>query len=72
MDSDDKANRVASDPVLSFKYMANDLDVSVSTFNRVHRPKLPVLAIGERRRGVVDSAYRAYKNSLLARTSHEK
>ena len=52
------------DPVLSINYMIAALNISRDTFNRVHRPKIPMMAISERRRGARKSVFEAYLRSL--------
>lgn len=54
----------SADPVLSFDYIKTDLGVSHATFYRHIRPKLEVVEISPRRRGVRSSFYRQLKERL--------
>ena len=58
-------SRADTDPVLNYNFMAADADVSLATFKRQILPHLPVVEITEHRRGVLRSAWQAFKASRI-------
>jgi hypothetical protein len=55
--------RPDTDPLLSYRFMAADADVSIATFKRVILPHLEVVEITAHRRGVRRSTWEAFKTS---------
>jgi excisionase family DNA binding protein len=52
------------DPYLSIRQICQDLNCARSTFYRLHRDRLPMVAVSERKRVVRLSALEKYKKSL--------